>query len=35
MTLDRRTAAHPFAATIYLCEIARGEAIAAYWKARR
>lgn len=34
-TLHRSTAGHPRAATIYLCEIARNEAIRAYWAARR
>jgi hypothetical protein len=34
-TLPRVVAAHPAAATIYLCEIARNEAIVAYWKSRR
>lgn len=34
-TLDRWTAAHPAAATIYLCEIARNEAILAYWRKSR
>jgi DNA-directed RNA polymerase specialized sigma24 family protein len=34
-TLDPTTAAHPAAATIYLCEIARNAAILAYRRARR
>lgn len=33
--LDRITAAHPSAATIYLCEIARDEAVVAYWRSRK
>lgn len=34
-TLDAQTAAHPQAATIYLCEIARNEAILAYHRPVR
>jgi hypothetical protein len=33
--LNRTDAAHPAAATIYLCEIARNEAIKRYWRAVR